>query len=72
MVRILVLANAYIAYAETETPRWSMLFEYAVQENEQPEWYPHKLGRVFGLVEAALAPLREALIYSHPVSRLSG
>ncbi|MDR1887865.1 MAG: TetR/AcrR family transcriptional regulator [Zoogloeaceae bacterium] len=54
---VLALANAYVAYAEAETPRWSMLFEYAVQENEQPEWYQHKLGRVFGLVEAALAPL---------------
>jgi AcrR family transcriptional regulator len=67
---ILVLANAYIAYAETETPRWSMLFEYAVQENEQPEWYLHKLGRVFGLVEAALAPLSEDVAETQRIARV--
>ena len=57
---LLALAEAYIAYAETETPRWNLLFEYiAAEGNELPEWYLAKLGRVFGLVEAALKPLAD-------------
>lgn len=57
---LLALADAYIAYAETETPRWNMLFEYvAEQGNELPDWYLLKLGKVFGLAEAALKPLAD-------------
>jgi AcrR family transcriptional regulator len=57
---LLTLADAYIAYAETETPRWNMLFEYVTEKgNSLPEWYLAKLGRVFGLVEAALKPLAD-------------
>jgi AcrR family transcriptional regulator len=101
------LAHAYIGYAQAESPRWNMLFEYVssatpaihggvsetrrkgkpeassepyrgipglqagvtqysaehgadadgAQGNNAPEWYQHKLGRVFGLVETALRPL---------------
>jgi len=52
------LATAYIAYAETETPRWNLLFEYiAAEGNHLPDWYLMKLGKVFGLVEQALKPL---------------
>ena len=55
---LLALADAYIAYAESETPRWNMLFEYVVAEgSELPQWYQVKLGKVFGLVEAVLKPL---------------
>ncbi|MDR2451853.1 MAG: TetR/AcrR family transcriptional regulator [Candidatus Accumulibacter sp.] len=55
---LLALADAYIAYAEAESPRWNMLFEYvAGKGGPLPEWYLHKLGRVFGLVETALRPL---------------
>jgi AcrR family transcriptional regulator len=54
------LADAYIAYATTETPRWNLLFEYiAAEGNELPEWYLAKLGKVFGLVETALKPLAD-------------
>jgi hypothetical protein len=67
---ILALANAYVAYAEAETPRWSMLFEYVVQENEPPEWYQRKLGRVFGLVEAALAPLGDDATETQRIARV--
>jgi AcrR family transcriptional regulator len=67
---ILALANAYVAYAEAETPRWSMLFEYVVQENEQPEWYQNKLGRVFGLVEAALRPLSADDLETQRIARV--
>ncbi|HEY0721321.1 MAG TPA: TetR/AcrR family transcriptional regulator [Gammaproteobacteria bacterium] len=56
---LLALADAYIAYAEAETPRWNMLFEYTPAEGEEPGWYLNRLGKVFGLVEAALKPLAE-------------
>lgn len=49
------LAAAYIAYTETESPRWNMLFEFVADKgNALPEWYMAKLAKVFGLVEAAL------------------
>ena len=52
------LADAYVAYAEAETPRWNMLFEYVAEKgNSLPDWYLMKLGKVFGLVEDALWPL---------------
>jgi AcrR family transcriptional regulator len=55
---LLALAGAYIAYAETETPRWNLLFEYVADKgNALPDWYLARLAKVFGLVEAALAPL---------------
>lgn len=54
------LAHAYIAYAEAETPRWNMLFEYVAEKgNALPDWYEMKLGKVFGLAEAALKPLAD-------------
>jgi len=57
---LLALAGAYIAYAETETPRWNLLFEYVADKgNALPDWYLARLARVFGLVEAALAPLAD-------------
>lgn len=55
---LLALAVAYIAYAEAQTPRWSMLFDYVAEKgNALPDWYQAKLSRVFGLAEAALKPL---------------
>ena len=55
---LLGLAGAYIAYAEQETPRWNMLFEYVAEKgNSLPDWYSLKLGKVFGLAEAALGPM---------------
>lgn len=57
---LLALADAYIAYAETETPRWNMLFEYVTEQgNSLPDWYLVKLGKVFGLAEEALRPLAD-------------
>jgi AcrR family transcriptional regulator len=57
---LLDLAGAYIAYAEQETPRWNMLFEYVAEKgNSLPDWYLLKLGKVFGLAETALRPLRD-------------
>lgn len=58
--QLLRLADAYIDYAETQTPRWNTLFEYVAENgNVLPEWYLEKLARVFGLVEAALKPLAD-------------
>ncbi len=54
------LAETYIAYANTETARWNVLFEYiAAEGNDLPDWYLAKLSKVFGLVEAALKPLAD-------------
>lgn len=55
---LLALADTYIAFAEAQTPRWNMLFEYVAEKgNSLPVWYLEKLNRVFGLAEAALKPL---------------
>ncbi|MDR1662227.1 MAG: TetR/AcrR family transcriptional regulator [Azoarcus sp.] len=55
---ITALARTYIAYAETESPRWNMLFERVAEDGDPlPEWFRHKRERVFALVEAALRPL---------------
>lgn len=57
---LLALADAYIAYAEAETPRWNMLFEYVTDKgNALPDWYVMKLSKVFGLAEVALKPLAD-------------
>lgn len=57
---LLSLADAYIAYAQTETARWNLLFEYvAEQGNDLPDWYLAKLNTIFGLVEATLKPMAE-------------
>lgn len=55
---LLALADTYIAFAEAQTARWNMLFEYVAEKgNSLPAWYLEKLNRVFGLAEAALKPL---------------
>lgn len=55
---ILALANAYIAYARAQPGRWNMLFDYLAEKGDTlPETYLMKVERVFGLVEASLAPL---------------
>jgi AcrR family transcriptional regulator len=57
---LFALADAYIAYAEAETPRWNLLFEYVSDKGDVlPAWYQAKLSRVFGLVEVGLAPLAD-------------
>lgn len=58
--QLMALADAYIAYAKAETPRWNMLFEFVAENgNSLPDWYLEKLGKVFGLAEKALEPLSE-------------
>ncbi|MDP5239846.1 TetR/AcrR family transcriptional regulator [Uliginosibacterium sp. 31-16] len=55
---LLALANAYIAYAETRSARWNMLFEYVADNGSTlPPGYLVKAEKVFGLVEASLTPL---------------
>lgn len=56
--QIHALASAYITYAKANTARWSMLFEYIAEKgNDFPDDYQLKVGKVFGLVEAALKPM---------------
>jgi AcrR family transcriptional regulator len=58
--QLLALANAYIAYAKAETPRWNTLFEFVAENgNSLPDWYLEKLSKVFGLAEQALEPLSD-------------
>jgi len=57
---LLALADAYISFAETETPRWNLLFEFITAEGEVlPDWYLAKLSKVFDLAETALKPLAD-------------
>jgi AcrR family transcriptional regulator len=49
------LAHAYITYAETEASRWNMLLEASLRKGEVvPEWYQHKVARIYDLGTAAL------------------
>jgi AcrR family transcriptional regulator len=68
---LLALSNAYIAYAEAESPRWNMLFDAVAEKGDNPpDWYQQKLGRVFGLVEAALSPLTQDATEIQRVARV--
>ncbi len=52
------LADAYIGYATAKSARWNLLVDPMVDEgNEVPGWYMSRLSRLFGRVEAILAPL---------------
>ncbi len=50
------LAQAYIEFAHTHAPQWCLLFESKIGEQARPEWYLHKIQRLFNLVEQALLP----------------
>lgn len=53
---LLVLAEAYYAFASKEYALWSCLFEYRLSENtEMPEWYLKKLKALFAMIEEQLA-----------------
>ncbi|MDR1934013.1 MAG: TetR/AcrR family transcriptional regulator [Candidatus Accumulibacter sp.] len=52
------LACAFIAYANAETPRWSMFFEHITAKGDVlPEWSQHKMTCMFRLMETALRAL---------------
>lgn len=54
------LADAYIDYALSHTARWNLLFEAIAGDDENlPDWYLQRLGKVFGLIETALTPLAD-------------
>jgi AcrR family transcriptional regulator len=54
------LADAYIDYAVSHTARWNLLFEAIAGDDENlPDWYLQRLGKVFGLIETALTPLTD-------------
>jgi len=51
-------ADAYIDYASTHTDRWNLLFESIAGEDDNlPDWYLQRLGKLFGQIESALTPL---------------
>jgi AcrR family transcriptional regulator len=55
---LLQLGQVYIQFADGDPHRWSMIFEHRLAEGrELPDWYQQKIGRMFALVEEALAPL---------------
>jgi len=54
------LADAYIDYAVRHPARWNLLFEsIAGDDQDLPDWYMARLGKVFGLIEGALKPLAD-------------
>lgn len=48
------LAKTYVAFADQNFNRWSMIF---VRDNELPEWYRQKIKQILSLVEAQFARL---------------
>jgi len=55
---VLALAAAYVRFTQENAGLWQVLFEHRLPPGrELPPWYPQKLGRVLGLVEAACGPL---------------
>lgn len=53
---LLVLAEAYYAFASKEYALWSCLFEYRLSENtEIPDWYRDKLKSLFVIIEEQLS-----------------
>jgi|SRR5579871_402727 len=56
------LALVYLGFALAHRPRWQALFEHRMAEpGEIPAWYLAEQGRLFGLVEGALAEIRPDL-----------
>jgi len=52
------LADGYIDYAVSHTDRWNLLFESIAGEDDNlPDWYLQRLGKLFGQIELALTPL---------------
>jgi AcrR family transcriptional regulator len=52
---LLQLAQIYINFANAESLRWKIVFEYRVQHgNEAPEWYKERVTRMFSQVEKHL------------------
>lgn len=57
-LQLLALADAYIDYAVSHTDRWNLLFESIAGEDDNlPDWYLQRLGKLFGQIESALTPL---------------
>ena len=54
--RLRALARAYIAFVRAQPQLWSLIFEHRGATPE-PDWYPPKVARVFGVMEETLTPL---------------
>lgn len=56
--RLIALANAYVDFAESNTLRWSAVFEFRRSvEDEVPKWYSDQIDSMFALVEESIAGL---------------
>ena len=56
--QLLAWARAYAAFAISHRERWRALFEFRMAtERDFPEWFADTQTRVFGRLEACLAPL---------------
>ncbi len=54
--RLRALARAYIGFVRAQPQLWSLIFEHS-RATPEPDWYPPKVARVFGVMEETLAPL---------------
>lgn len=60
--RLKGLADVYIRYANQNLNRWSMVFgHYSPETTPVPEWYQHKIDKVFGEFENQFAQFAPAL-----------
>ena len=51
------LALAYLAFAQSNGPRWRALFQHRMAGGPVPDWYRAEQGRLFRYIEAPLARL---------------
>lgn len=56
--RLIVMSNAYLAYAATNTHRWRALFDLEMSvDGPVPDWYLTALGRLFANIAVPLAEI---------------
>ncbi|MFT6452634.1 MAG: AcrR family transcriptional regulator [Halocynthiibacter sp.] len=56
--RLIVMSNAYLAYAAANTHRWRALFDLEMSvDGPVPDWYLTALGRLFANIAAPLAEI---------------
>ncbi|MGH1330984.1 MAG: TetR/AcrR family transcriptional regulator [Paracoccaceae bacterium] len=56
--RLIVMSNAYLAYAAGNTHRWRALFDLEMSvDGPVPDWYLTALGRLFANIAAPLAEI---------------
>ena len=51
------MTQAYIEFAHSQAPAWSLLFETKLIETNRPTWYMEKINRLFRQVEDVILPI---------------